>query len=219
MDVMRASKPSALMLIVGLLATVAGGCGGSTKTVTVASTPPAQQTSTNPPTSTKTSTATTTSASTTPTTSEASTTRTAPEPAFAEQEAKSEESATAQAAAAVVRSHGFTPNDLSEYHSGQTLRVLVGTFSGSQEGLAQRAFFFLDGSYLGTDAKEPSAKLQVVSQSDTEVAIAYSLFRPGEQPCCSHGTQAVVHFQLNDGKLATAQAIPPAHSSTGLSRN
>jgi hypothetical protein len=206
------------MLVAGLLTTVVSGCGGSTQTVTVASTPPATRTNTTTTTNAQTSTSTT-SAPTMSTTSEASTTRTAPEPAFAEQEAKSEESGSAQAAAAVVRSHGFTPNDLSEYHPEQTLRVLVGTFSGSQEGLDQRAFFFLDGRYLGTDAKEPSAKLKVVAQSDSEVAIAYSLFRPGEQPCCSRGTQTIVHFQLNDGKLATAQAIPPAHSSTGASRN
>jgi LppP/LprE lipoprotein len=216
MDVMRLDKPAIPALALALCAALAAGCGGSTKTVTVASAPPATQTSTTPADSTQTSaeTTTTTTAATPPASGEASTTRTASEPAFAEQEAKPEESGTAGAAAAVVRAHGFVPNDLSEYHSDQTLRVLVGS-----EGSVQRAFFFLDGRYLGTDTKEPSAKLKVVSQSDSEVSIAYSLYGPGEQPCCSHGTQTVVHFQLNDGKLAAAQAIPPAHSSTGLSRN
>jgi hypothetical protein len=217
MDTMRLDKPVLLALALALCAALTAGCGGSTKTVTVASTPPAAQTSTTPTDSTQSSAVTTTTAtaSTPPASSGASTTRTAPEPAFAEQEAEAQESGTAGAAAAVVRAHGFVPTDLSEYHSDQTLRVLVGS-----EGSVQRAFFFLDDRYLGTDTKEPSAKLKVVSQSDSEVSIAYTLFHPGEEPCCSHSdTSAVVHFQLNDGKLAATETIPPAHSSTGLSRN
>ena len=34
------------------------------------------------------------------------------------------------------------------------LRVLVATRTGSGDGYGQQAFFFLDGHYLGTDAKE-----------------------------------------------------------------
>ena len=61
------------------------------------------------------------------------------------------------AAVAVVRAHGYTPDDTSEYHPGQTLRVLVGTRTGSGDGYGQQAFFFVDGRYIGTDTKEPSA--------------------------------------------------------------
>jgi len=97
--------------------------------------------------------------------------------------------------------------------------VLVGTRSGSGDGYGQQAFFFLEGHYLGTDTKEPSAKLRVVSQGDTEVAIAYPLYRPSDALCCASGGQRIVHFALNDGQLAALDPIPPAHSSTGLSRN
>ena len=99
----------------------------------------------------------------------------------------------------------------SEYRPQQTLQVLLGARTGSGE----QAFFFLDGRYLGTDTKEPSAKLAVVAQGDTEVAISYSLYRDGSPT----GGQQIVHFQLNDGKLAAADPIPPAHASSGLSRN
>lgn len=199
---------------VGLLVLALAGCGSQTKTVTVASAPPtptATTSATTPAPSTSTQKQSTTSTSTNP-----STTRTAPEPSFAETESSS---AGVSAATLVLDSRGYTPNDTSEYHPKQTLQVLVGTRTGSGDGYGQQAFFFLDGRYLGTDTKEPSAKLKVVSQSDTEVAIAYPLYRSGDPLCCAGGGQRIVHFQLNDGKLAAMDPIPPANSSTGVSRN
>jgi LppP/LprE lipoprotein len=209
MGVMRRSLLVGLLLALGLLA----GCGSQTKTVTVASAPstPAGTTSTSTQSTTATTPATTSTATT-----QTSPTRTAPEPSFAEQETHVE---GASEAAALVRARGYTPVDTAEYHSDQTLRVLVGTKTGSGDGTGQQAFFFLDGRYLGTDTKEPSAHLKVVSQGDTEVAIAYPLYRSGDPLCCPGGGQKVVHFALNDGKLAALDPIPPANSSTGLSRD
>ncbi len=200
------------MLALGLT-----GCGSNTKTVTVESAPAAATSSpaTNTAQSTGTSTQATGSTSTS-TTPAVTTTRSAPEPSFTEQEAHPE---GASAAAAVLRARGYTPLDTSEYHSGQTLRVLVGTRSGSGDGYGQQAFFFIDGRYLGTDTKEPSAKLKVVSQGDTEVAIAYPLYRAGDPLCCPGGGQRVVHFALNNGKLTALDPIPPANSKSGLARN
>lgn len=124
-----------------------------------------------------------------------------------------------RAAAEVVRANGFTPNDASEYHPDQTLRVLVGTRTGSGDGYGQRAFFFVNGRYIGTDTKDSSAKLRVVSQNDTSVTISYPLYRHTDPLCCPGGGQSSVTFQLNNGKLAPAGPIPPANSTTGLSRN
>jgi LppP/LprE lipoprotein len=202
-------------------ATLLSACGGATKTVSVAGAPPV----TSPPATSPPSTGTspkpgTTNGGTAPTTSQPSTTRTAPEPAFAEHEAgKSTNGGEgASAAAAVVRAHGYTPNDTSQYHANQTLRVLVGTHTGSGDGYGQQAFFFLQGRYIGTDTSAPSATLKVVSQSDTSVTLAYPLYRSKDALCCPSGGQANVRFELNNGKLSPAQAIPPLRSSTGLSR-
>jgi sugar/nucleoside kinase (ribokinase family) len=98
-----------------------------------------------------------------------------------------------------MQAQGFTARSTSDYHPGQTLRVLIGTRTGSGE----RAFFFVAGHYIGTDAKEPSAQIRVVSQSDTEVTLAYSL---------SGARQATVRFQLNNGKLTPLDPIPSASS-------
>jgi hypothetical protein len=199
------------VLLLGVtLAVLLGGCGGATKTVSVASAPPAQSTSTTTtqPKTTTTRASTPTSTTTTPSenggTSGPTTTRTAPEPAFTHTDTGT--SATAEGlsgAEAVLSAKGFTTNAASDYHPNQTLRVLIGTRSGSAEGNGQQAFFFVDGRYIGTDAKQPSAQIHVVSQGDTEVTLAYAL---------SSGGQATVRFQLNNGKLVPLDSIPSASS-------
>ncbi len=211
-----------------LAAACAAGCGGGTKTVTVSGAPIATAgTSSTAPHAAPTRKSSTASTTTTPTTTNgggagAAPTRTAPEPAFAQHggtasgaEATGEEAATAVAA---VKAHGYTPDDVSVYHPNQTLRVLLGTRTGSADGYDQRAFFFLDGKYLGTDSSAPSASIRVVSQSDTEVVLAYALYRPHDPLCCGTGGEATVHFQLNDGQLVPLQPIPPVSSTSGLSR-
>jgi hypothetical protein len=190
------------------------GCGSATKTVTVSSAPTVAQTG-----------ATTTPAAKIPTTktqptsaesTTSGTTHSAPEPAFTQEKTPPEGAA---AAAAIVRSKGFTPNDTSQYHSNQALRVLVARRTASGDGYAQQAFFFVNGRYIGTDTREPSATLRVVSQGDTEVALAYPLYRKNDPLCCPGGGQAMVRFQLNNGRLTALDPIPPAERSNGLSRH
>jgi LppP/LprE lipoprotein len=98
-----------------------------------------------------------------------------------------------------MRARGFTTNDTSTYHPNQTLRVLVGT--GSSSGRGQQAFFFVNGKYIGTDTKQPSASIRVVNQSDTEVTLAYP--------------HASVRFQLDNGKLTPLDRIPPVSARAG----
>ncbi len=229
----QARTTLACTVLLAFASALVGGCGsGATKTVTVSS-GGASAASTTPTSAARPSPAPTTSTTGTATIPQSntgtqsaggapSTTRTAPEPAFAghggtagNAEASGEEAA---AAVAVVKTRGYTPDDVSEYHPSQTLRVLLGTRTGSADGYDQRAFFFLDGKYLGTDSSQPSASLRIVSQSDTEVVLAYALYRPHDPLCCSSGGQSTVHFQLNNGQLVPLQPIPPASSPAGLSR-
>jgi hypothetical protein len=199
-------------------ATLLWACGSGTKTVTVSSAPPVSQTTSTAARPSKTSTTTstaTTPAQTTTGSGGTGTTRSAPEPAFTHQESKAE---GLRAATAVVRAKGYTPNDTSDYHPDQALRVLVGTRTGSGDGYGQQAFFFLNGRYIGTDAKAPSASVRVVGQSDTEVTLAYPLYRKSDPLSSPSGGTARVRFQLNNGKLVPLDPIPPASSATGLSR-
>jgi len=220
----RRATNASVALLLGCAAALAG-CGSQTKTVSVASSPPAQQETA----STSATTATTrpsTAPSTTPGASApaqpansggtSAPARTAPEPAFTEHEAAAPEGASA--AAAVVRAHGYTPVDTAEYHPDQTLRVLIGTQGSSGDGYGQQAFFFVDGHYIGTDTREPSASVKVLSQSDTQVTLAYALYRPGDPLSSPSGGQATVSFALNDGQLTPLGQIPPASSTNGPSR-
>jgi hypothetical protein len=209
----------AALLTSAALSLALAACGGATKTVTVSSAPltPTSSTASGGKTaSTQTTQAQTSSTSSSPpSTTGTTTTRSAPEPAFTQDEAKAQGAA---GAAVVVRAHGYTPNDTSQYHADQTLRVLVGTRTGSADGYGQQAFFFVDGRYLGTDTKLPSATLKVLDQGDTEVTLGYPLYSKGDPLASPSGGEAHVTFQLNNGKLVPLGKIPPADSSTGLSR-
>ncbi len=212
--------PTALLGVA--LAALLAGCGGGTKTVDASTPLPEGTSSTRAPTTGTTKTTSTATTSTTPTnptttpssesggTASPGSTRTAPAPAFTHQGGTGAGTATTTTgegaeglggAEAVVQAKGFTVASPSDYHPNQTLRVLVGKRTGSAAGDGQQAFFFVDGRYIGTDAKQPSAQISVVSQGDTEVALAYAL---------AGGGQATVHFQLNNGKLVPLGSIPSA---------
>ncbi len=218
---MRGSLKAAVALSAAVCcAALLGACGSATKTVSVAGTPAVSQTTGTGAHTPSTSSTGTTPPSTTPTSTDGGTpgpagTRTAPEPAFTQGSGAAE---GLSGATAVVRAKGFTPTDTSVYHPSQTLRVLIGTRTGSSGGYGQQAFFFVNGRYIGTDSKEPSASVHVVGQGETEVTLAYPLYRKGDPLGSPSGGQATVHFQLNNGKLVALSPIPPAQSSTGLSR-
>jgi hypothetical protein len=222
-----ARTPAAWVSVLAVGGALLGGCGGGTRTVSVSNSPLA--TTAGAPARAHTASTHSGSAPATPTTdtpagtgqgTQVQSTRTAPGPAFLRTGGQSAEQSTgaqAHAAAGVVSAQGYTPLDLSDYHADQTLRVLIGTRTGAAAE-TERAFFFLNGRYLGTDSSQPSASLRVVSQSDTEVALAYALYRAHDPSCCPSGGQTVVHFQLDNGTLVPLQPIPPVSSPTGLSR-
>jgi hypothetical protein len=113
---------------------------------------------------------------------------------------------------AVVNAHGYTAGETSTYRPDQTLRVLVGTRTGSSDGYGQQAFFFVNGRYIGTDASEPSASVKVVGQSDTEVTLAYPIYKAGDPASHPSGGEKTVRFQLNNGHLVALNPIPPVAS-------
>ena len=214
-----------LALLLGASAgTALGGCGSSqTKTVSVAGGPAETQstaTSTQASTSTATTPPTTSTTTPAPTSTAGGTaapggTHSAPEPAFTQQEAHSEGLSEAVAA---VKARGYTPIETSQYHPTQTLRVLLASNDSTGDSSGQQAFFFVNGRYIGTDSKVPSATVSVVSQGETEVTLAYPLYRSGDPLGSPSGGQAKVTFQLNNGKLVPLGPIPPASSSSGTSR-
>jgi hypothetical protein len=206
------------LLVLAAAVPALGGCGsGGTKTVSVSSAPtPGPATTSTTAQSTMPSSPSTKSTTTnTTTTGGVQATHTTTAPAFTKEASSSE---GLSGALATVKAHGFTANGTSDYHANQTLRVLTATRTGSGDGYAQQAFFFVGGRYIGTDTAQPSAGVKVLSQDDTEVTLAYPLYRPHDPLCCPSAGQATVRFQLNNGRLVALGKIPPASSTTGVSR-
>jgi LppP/LprE lipoprotein len=220
---MHLGRPTALCATLLAAGALSAGCGsGTTTTVTAPNSPPPSTTPSKTSTSAEKTTTTGQGASetsSTPSTTDSGgasaggETRTAPEPAFT----GGETAAGASAAVAVLRARGYTALDPAQYHSTATLGVLIGRGDGD-EGGGEQAFFFVGGRFIGTDAKEPSASVELVSESDSEVTLAYPLYRSGDAAGAPTGGRALVRFQLDDGKLQALSAIPPANPGASLSR-
>jgi uncharacterized protein YcfL len=115
---------------------------------------------------------------------------------------------TRSEAVAKVRAQGYRVDDPSSYHSGDTLRVLVGTKADSGDGYAKRAFFFVGGRYIGTDTSDDSAQLRVENASGSDVTIAYAIYGRNDALCCPGGT-ATVRYQWDGSRLVPLDPIPP----------
>jgi LppP/LprE lipoprotein len=159
-------------------------------------------------TSTSTTSTTTAGPPTSVTTTTTATTRTATAPAFVETNPTSDVAISHDLAAAlaVLARSGYVPVRPSTYHAGDTLRVLVGTRSGSSTP-AERAFFFDQTIYLGTDARLASAQVSLLSHSDTEVTLGYAIHRAGAST--PTGVRRV-RFALDMGQLTALDPLPSA---------
>ncbi len=102
--------------------------------------------------------------------------------------------------------HGYVPVSTATYGPQDTLHVLVGSArDGRPPG--ERAFFFNESSYLGTDASAPSAHIVVLAHGDSGVTLGYSIFPPGAS---TPSSVRAVHFALDMGQLAALDPLPSA---------
>jgi LppP/LprE lipoprotein len=206
-------KPAVLIAALAAAALLAACGSNTTETVTVTHTQTLTQSEAATSTTTSThasATSSTTSTSgtlsatvtTTPTatstTEQASTTRTETGPAFVG--TTTTPSGALGAAAALLLRKGYTPLDTSTYRAQDTLRVLIGRAAGGE-----RAFFFDQGSYLGTDASTASGQITVLGQNDTEVTLDYATYKTGA--AAPSGSRRV-RFALDMGQLSPLDAIP-----------
>jgi hypothetical protein len=178
----------------------------TTTHATRSSTTRSTTTSTARKTASTTATATQTTTTTTAPSPTTSTTRTATAPAFVGTNPTSGVAIShALAAAIAVLAHsGFAPLRTSTYHAGDTLRVLVGRQTGTGPP-TERAFFFDQTIYLGTDARTASAQISLLGHSDTEVTLGYAIYRAGAS---TPSSIRPVRFQLDMGMLTALDPLP-----------
>jgi S1-C subfamily serine protease len=123
-----------------------------------------------------------------------------------------------QAALARIAQEGYRVADTSTYDRAAPIRVLVGVASSSADGSIQRAFFFAGDRYLGTDALEPSASVQVVRQAVNVVTLRYALYRPADAVCCPSAGTADVRYRWDGTRLEPLDAIPSSDPRAAVSR-
>jgi hypothetical protein len=111
-------------------------------------------------------------------------------------------------AVAEVRRQGYAPVSVDDYKVDHELRVLIGKPVGSTPP-GMRAFFFVDGEYVGLDATSPSGKIRAGRQLEREITIVYTLYEEGDRACCPKGGDTRVHFRWNGEALEPREAIPP----------
>jgi hypothetical protein len=109
------------------------------------------------------------------------------------------------AAVATLGGLGYRPVSLKTYRPDNRLRVLIGKGEGGR-----RAFFFNGATYLGNDAADDSAAVEVVRAGNRSVALSYRLFAEDDRSCCPTGTKVRVLFRWDGKKLAPQTAIPPS---------
>jgi hypothetical protein len=209
---MKPTKLASATLLGAVSALALAACGSGNNAASIATVPtqpttPATSPSTPAPTPTATVPTTTTPTKTAP-----KATRTATAPAFIQTQPTA--GGPLGVAEGVVNRAGYTVREPSTYKSSDTLQVLLGA-RGTSADPQQQAFFFVNGRYIGTDARGPSGSLSVVSTSDTAVTLRYHLYRPSDQGCCPSGTATDVQFALNNGMLTPSGPIPPITGAAG----
>ena len=107
-----------------------------------------------------------------------------------------------------VRRQGYAPVDLDDYKVDHLLRVLIGEPVGATPP-GMRAFFFVDGEYIGLDATSPSGKLRAGRQLEREITLVYTLYEEGDEACCPKGGDTRVHFVWTGEALEPREDIPP----------
>jgi LppP/LprE lipoprotein len=131
--------------------------------------------------------------------------RSTPPPAPAAEQPKAEkrgltraQRADRRAAVRTLADQGYEPVRLADWRPRNDLRVLVGE---SDTG-AMRAFFFVDGEFVGNDDATSSTRLRVTKVGDEAITLAYGL---------STGGSEKVRFEWVDDRLAaTGGTVPPS---------
>ncbi len=105
-----------------------------------------------------------------------------------------------RAAVGEVRERGYAPQDMGDYKIDHLLRVIVGEPVGDTPP-GMRAFFFVDGEFIGNDATAPSRELRPGRQLERNITLVYTV---------ASGDEERVHFRWDGKALEPQEKIPPA---------
>lgn len=123
---------------------------------------------------------------------------------------------TVGAAEDLVRAHGYSPAPGQPYQPSG-LSALIGVRTGMPLPTDQHVFFFHDGTFLGTDATDPSASVTTAQTDADTVTVTYLLFHPDDTSTGTAGS-AAVRFRWTGEQVRPLDPIPPSDAQADGSR-
>ena len=114
---------------------------------------------------------------------------------------------------------GYAVDSAAGWGVPDRLHVLVGQRTGAPgNAIGWRAFFFVGGDIVGTDAESDSADLRVVARSDADATLAYDLFAPSDPVGHPSRGSTAVRFHWDGQRLQTVESLPSDDWSAPESR-
>jgi Protein kinase domain/LppP/LprE lipoprotein len=111
-------------------------------------------------------------------------------------------------ARAAVTARGYTPTDDTTYKTTSPVDVILGTATGATDGHTQLAFFFANGKLIGTDTKDPSAGITLISASGDLVELGYAIYLPADPLSTPSGGTQDVRYHWTGTTLDALDPIP-----------
>jgi serine/threonine protein kinase len=111
-------------------------------------------------------------------------------------------------AVAVLNNLGYQPVDVPPaWDASGPLNVIIATPVGFADG-GERAFFFANGKYIGSDTEDTSASITASRPSGDLILIHYALYNTGDPRCCPTGGVDSVRFYWTGTHLVVLEPIP-----------
>ncbi len=123
------------------------------------------------------------------------------------------------AAVTLLQEKGYALHSTLTWGDADTLHVLIGDLKqGAIGGRAERAFFFVKGTWLGTDSASDSAGIAVVTHTDSTVTLGYNLYAPTDPIGSPSLGRATVRFSWDGQRLHARDEFPSADWASPRSR-
>lgn len=118
---------------------------------------------------------------------------------------------TDQREVALIKSKGYsvngtTPNATVKTSSGATLSAWIGV--SGRDGHNQFVFFFLNGTYLGTDTAQPSVEITSAKAAGSGIAVTYPVYMQNDSFAHPTGTPVTITYTWNGSKLVPDKPYP-----------
>lgn len=113
----------------------------------------------------------------------------------------------------LIKARGYTvdekaPNATVRTASGDTLKAWIATQTQSQDGYSQLVFFFLNGTYLGTDTAKPSLAITSAKAAGHGIAVTYPVYMKNDSFAMPTGTPVTITYTWTGSKLVPNKPYP-----------